>query len=387
MQIFSITGSHSRRSRCCHQQLILLQSRKCARSNYWKTIIVKEIATVLAIVWYIKVELLRTKQLPHYITYAGIDRVPALKADIHKQASFVYSNVYRKDNTVNKFFIADTGRSNLDGKVGSISSYDTNKCCYIVQVCNNNHRNSIVSTELSLLPENMEPSSWAKTATNTPSPACDSCQVNIKNHFVSSVPIAAPTVTFWPCVFSEIGGLSQSPHTGGEYQRNKLMSMLKEKENIAKNEAKKVQEQQLELEKGLLKMYSTRQPVQKKPRTSTRKKKSKRNPSRMLQVKSLWEAKIQHFISKAGQKRDSSRDRKDHEHMFTFPFMTVDNSLHSSCTDLKEFSNHSGDDHIPDSVYGQNHFAPSVIIDETSVRSVRPGYQMDNDMMDFGLSW
>ena len=50
------------------------------------------------------------------------------------------------------------------------------------------------------------------------------------------------------------------------------MSMLKEKENIAKNEAKKVQEQQLELEKGLLKMYSTRQPVQKKPRTSTRKK-------------------------------------------------------------------------------------------------------------------
>ena len=56
-------------------------------------------------------------------------------------------------------------------------------------------------------------------------------------------------------------------------------------------------------------------------------------------------------------------------------------------SDLKEFSNHSGDNDIPDSVYGQNHFAPSIIIDEISIRSVRPGYGMDNDMMNFGLSW
>ena len=45
-------------------------------------------------------------------------------------------------------------------------------------------------------------------------------QVNIKNHVASSVPIEAPTITFWPCVFSEIGGHSQSPHNGGEYQHN-----------------------------------------------------------------------------------------------------------------------------------------------------------------------
>ena len=103
--------------RCSYQQLISIQSRKFARSNYWKTIIAKEIATVLAIVWYIKVELLRTKQLPHYITYGTIDRVPPLMIDIHKQASFVYSHMYRKNDNASKCVIADTGKKTLMEKL------------------------------------------------------------------------------------------------------------------------------------------------------------------------------------------------------------------------------------------------------------------------------
>ena len=120
---FSIAGAKSCRS---HQQLISLQSRKGRRLNHWKAIIAKEITTVLAIVWYIKVELLRTKQLPHYITYGTIDRAPPLMTDIHKQASFVYSHLYRKDDNASKCVIADTEK-NIDGKVGMISSYDTIK--------------------------------------------------------------------------------------------------------------------------------------------------------------------------------------------------------------------------------------------------------------------
>ena len=118
----------------------------------------------------------------------------------------------------------------IDGKVGMISSYNTIKCCYIVQISNNKRRNSISSTELFLSPENMEPFSWTMIATHTSSAACDSYQVNIKNHFASSFPHASPSVTFWSCVFSEIGGHSQSPHMEGENQRSKLMSML-EKNN------------------------------------------------------------------------------------------------------------------------------------------------------------
>ena len=59
-----------------------------------------------------------------------MDRIPKLKADIQKQASLVYSNLYRKDDKVNKFFMADTGSNYLDGKVGRISSYDAIRCCH-----------------------------------------------------------------------------------------------------------------------------------------------------------------------------------------------------------------------------------------------------------------
>ena len=163
--------------------------------------------------------------------------------------------------------------------------------------------------------------------------------------------------------------------------------MLNDKENIAKEKAAQLQAQQLELEKGLSKMYSTHQPVQKRPRSSVQQKKPKSKPPRVLQIKSVWEAKIKHFISKAGQKRDHSRERKEDEIMFTFPFMTVDNSLYSSCVDLEQFSNHLQNDDIHDAVYRQNNFAPSIIVDETSVRSLSPGCNMDEDVMDFGLSW
>ena len=73
--------------------------------------------------------------------------------------------------------------------------------------------------------------------------------------------------------------------------------------------------------------------------------------------------------------------------MFTFPFTTVDNSLHFSCTSLKWFSNHPQDNDIHYAVYVQNNFAPSIIMDAKSVKSVSPGCDMDNDMMDFGLAW
>ena len=350
-------------------------------------IIAKEVTIVLAIVWYIKVELLRCKQLPNYITYTNMDSVPKLKADIQKQASLVYSNLYRKDDKVNKFFMVDTGRNDLDGKVGMISSYDAIRCCYVAHVCKTSQWDSSVLMELSVSPENMEPYTRVRTATYCPTAACDLCQINLENHFTSSIATAAPTITFWPCVFSEIGGLSQCPHTGGQYQIDKLMSLLNERERIANEKANQLHTQQLELEKGLSKMYSTRQPVQKRPRSSIQRQKPKLKPSRVLQIKSVWEAKIKHIISKAGQKRDHARERKEYEHMFTFPFTTVDNSLHSSCTDLKEFSNHLRDDDIHDAVYAQNNFAPSIIVDAKSVKSVSPGCDMDNDMMDFGLAW
>ena len=63
---------------------------------------------------------------------------------------------------------------------------------------------------------------------------------------------------------------------------------------------------------------------------------------RALQVKSVWKAKIEHIISKSNVNQGANReDKDDHEHMFTYPFRTVDNSLHHSCMGLPEFSHYT----------------------------------------------
>ena len=133
--------------------------------------------------------------------------------------------------------MVDTGRNDLDGKVGMISSYDAIRCCYVAHVCKTSQWDSDVLMELYVSPENMEPYTRVRTSTYRPTAACDSCQINLENHFTSSIAMAAPTITFWPCVFSEIGGLSQCPHPGGKYQRDKLVSMLNEQEKIANEKA------------------------------------------------------------------------------------------------------------------------------------------------------
>jgi len=215
-----------------------LQTRKVGRANYWRSFIAKEVAIVLAIAWYIKVELLRTKQLPQYITYTGIDRVPRLKGEIQKQATNVYENLYRKGDIVNKFFIADTGQNHLNGRVGMISSYDTVNCRFVVKVGTSNQRTTSESTEMLLPPENMEPYTWFRGARHAPRPSAETYTITLTNHF--AVPVgASPTVTFHSDVFSDIGGITGSPHMGGQAQQDRLIQLIETKEAIAKRKRRR----------------------------------------------------------------------------------------------------------------------------------------------------
>ena len=125
-----------------------------------------------------------------------MDLVPKLKADIQKQASLVYSNIYRKDDKVNKFFMVNTGRNDLDGKVGMITSYDAIRCCYVAHVQKTSQWVSSVLMELSVSPENMEPYIRVRTLTYCPTAVCDLCQIKLETHFISSIATAAPTITF-----------------------------------------------------------------------------------------------------------------------------------------------------------------------------------------------
>ena len=94
------------------------------------------------------------------------------------------------------------------------------------------------------------------------------CPVHQQRHAQSDSGIifnpnsALPCVTFHADVFSEIGGITASPHTGGQAQRDRLVELIKTKELMKHAEAEKIRSQQAELERGLSKLYATRPPVE-----------------------------------------------------------------------------------------------------------------------------
>ena len=373
----------------------MAQKRKIFRSNYWAPVLARETSIVLAIAWYIGVELLRTKQLPQYITHTGINRVPCLRADIQKQAAGVYTNLFRKDDIVNKFYVADTGHNHLDGKVGVITSYDLVKCRFVTRIGGAYQTRNSDLIDILLSTENMEPYRRVYTQTHVPRPSAETCTIRLGNHFPDPNSVL-PCVTFHADVFSEIGGITASPHAGGQAQRDRLVELIKTKELMKHADAEKIRSQQAELERGLSKLHATRSPVELRPRKKLRQTRGHQNVSnskqqispRALQVKSVWKAKIEHIVSRGNDFEGvDGGDNDVYEHMFTHPFRTVDNSLHHSCVGLLEFSHCMGTEGLNDAACGRNDVASSIIIDGNSVSSVTPGREMDDNIMNFCLSW
>jgi len=228
-----------------HQFLIAKQSRKYARTHHWKPLIVKELTLVQVIVWYITVELLRTKQLPPSLTYSRMHMVPSLKSDIEKQASRVYSTLYRHDDNINKFMFADTNDDDLDGKVGVILYYDASTSCYQAKLC----QSTDASVEnIPVLTENMEPHRKIRTSTYVPDACKESCQVSIQNHF-PFFRDTTPSVVFRSDVFRSIGGLTRRPNRGGNGAVERLIKLIEEREAKENEELEKVRLQSVELKK------------------------------------------------------------------------------------------------------------------------------------------
>ena len=220
----------------------MAQRRKINRAHYWAPVIARERSIVLAIAWYIGVELLRTRQLPQYMTYTGIHRVPNLRADIQKQASKVYTDIFRTDDIVNKFYVADTGHNHLNGKIGVITLYDMAKCCYVARIGTTCHTRDYDITEISLSPENMHPYQQVHTPTHMPWPSSETCTIRLGNHF-SDPNSVSPCVTFHSDIFTAIGGIKASAHTGGQVQQDRLVKFINAKELKQHIETKNIQSQ------------------------------------------------------------------------------------------------------------------------------------------------
>ena len=296
---------------------------------------------------------------------------------------------------MNKFYVADTGDNHLDGKVGLITSYDFIKCCFRTRIRVAHQMRNSDFIDLSLSTANMEPYTRVDTPTHVPHPSAETCTIKLGNHF-SGCNHVVPCVTFHADVFNEIGGITASPHTGGQAQHDRLVELIKTKELMKHSDAEKIRSQQAELKRGLSKLCATYSPDELRPNKKLQQTCRHQNVStskqqinhRVSEVKSAWKAKIEHIVSRRHGFEEVDRDDNDvHEHMFTHPFKTVDNSLHHSCDGLPEFSHYTGTEGLNDAVYGKNNMASSIIIDEHSISSVTPGHEMDDNIINFCLSW
>ena len=181
---------------------------------------------------------MRTKQLPEYITHTGIKRFPSLVADIERQASAVYTKLFRKDDIVNKFYVADTGQENLDGKIGLITSYDFAKCCFATRIADAHQMTTSHFTDICLSTANMQPYTRVYTQTHVPHPSAETCTIRLEKHFSDSNQVL-PQVTFHADIFCNIGGITASPHTVGQPQIDRLVEMIETKESMEHADAEK----------------------------------------------------------------------------------------------------------------------------------------------------
>ena len=123
-------------------------------------------------------------------------------------------------------------------------------------------------TDIVLSPANMEPYNRVYTQTHVPCPSSETCAVRLGHHFPDPNS-ALPCVTFHADVFSEIGGITASPHTGGQAQRDRLVELMKTKELIKHTDAENIRSHQAELKRGLSKLCATHSPGKLRPKKKT----------------------------------------------------------------------------------------------------------------------
>ena len=83
----------------------------------------------------------------------------------------------------------------------------------------------------------------------------------------------------------------------------------------------------------------------------------------------------------------TNKHAHDGEHLFTFPFHTTDNSLTSCSHDLIELCGKLRDEVHDNVIFLKTTVTDTIVVTTTSVRSLSPGDDINEDVMNFCLKW
>jgi hypothetical protein len=314
-----------------------------------------------------------------------IDKIPALRADIQKQALTTYNSVFRNPEQ-SRFVAADTGNKTIDGHRGTILFYDETESKFRVVMSDNSTDEGKQSTPLLLSPENISHLRKIDVCHYNSSPKIMKCSVSLANHFPLS-DMVQPSIVFRYDVFCKVSKQFTVHELKTSDTHTRVSKLLQEMEQQEKEEQIRIEKEQRLIREGLANMHATRDPVTQRPRKKFKTGPEKAKPA----VDAYWKAKIEHYLSLANPSIHSTTPdelaNEDSEHLFTYPFQTVNNSLHECSDSLVALRPVSKILQLQDSIFYGKNTPRNIIINASSVTSMSPGCAFDSSVMDFCLSW
>jgi hypothetical protein len=120
--------------------------------------------------------------------------------------------------------------------------------------------------------------------------------VTIQNHFPAYERALVP-IKFRVAQFKDLLQYNAHPQNGPTCCRERLISLINDTETREKEDDDKVEAEQIELQKGLARLYLVRAPVLRRPRKKIWNGAKPPSPQRITQLRCIWKAKIEHYLS------------------------------------------------------------------------------------------
>ena len=358
----------------------LYEERKRERCIFWKVRSKLETAMLLSIAWYIQMALIRSNQLSHQYSLSQLKRVGTLQKHVAHQAIRVYNEVYR-DTKSSQFVVVDTGNVNLDGRIGTIVSYDERSRFFITNLGPTHQDNTGSLTPLNVTPDNMPPLSkmpWYKYNIN---PKKADLKVAMPNCFPGSKG-ESYSLIFHSGIFQALTDTYKHPENHQKEAFEIMIALLTNKEEQEIEEREVIMKQKIELRKNMAVFLSTHLPRQDHRNKQQRAHGPMPSLTRTVQTSSVWKSKLQHLHNVMKQK-----EKLQNEHLFTYPFQIGSKSLFTSTKGMDEMntlcSSSPNEDYEMVNCVG----VEPIIVTTTAIQSMFPGVDLDDDAMDFCMQW
>ena len=360
----------------------LRQKRMAIRLKDWAPYIRSEIDAVKNIAWFLQNTMLHTGTLHEHITLNQLKRMPILQKDLQARARDVYNLVFRDEST-SKFVVVDTKNEHLDGRVGTIVSFDVFTGRFAVEIFPKKTGKNKSRHKMSLSPENMKMMNVVPFDRYNSVPKAETTSVSIPHNFVALGSANEVTIEFVASLFQSLGRKILCFEQCDEMSSDALAKLVEQRNVDIQKESHKLLMETAEFRMACRHLTSTRLDRNEQPTKRRRVLRAMPTAKRAQQITAIWNAKFDHNHSQMVSHVGCDMDER---HVCTLPFRTIDGGLMEAsdglCRFRTPFDNGSKEADLEKEMDGHH-----IVITKDSMDSIAPGRDIDDDVFDFSHKW